>query len=76
MHIEWLGDEAVVLDPKRNQLHYLNPPAALVYALILEHGYRSGLEHLLRSRPDGSQLQEELPDLLEKMLEQGLLVDE
>ena len=35
-HVEWIDDEAVVLDPSTEELHYLNGPAALVYALILE----------------------------------------
>ena len=73
IHVEWIDDEAVVLDQETNRLHYLNPPAALLYALILEHGYESALEEL-KGRADGS-IDDDLPALLESMIERGLLVE-
>lgn len=74
MHVEWVDNEAVVLDPESGQLHYLNPPAALFYALVLEHGYEAGLEELKRTVPESSD-GDELSVLLDQMLERGLLLD-
>ena len=74
MHIEWVEDEAVVLDPETSRLHYLNPPAAYAYALILEHGYEVGLREMKKSvHHDG--VDEELEQLVTNMVEIGLLVD-
>jgi hypothetical protein len=74
IHVEWIDDEAVVLDSGTHRLHYLNPPAALLYALILEHGYEPALQEL-RGRA-GSSIDDDLPALLENMVERGLLVDD
>lgn len=76
LHVEWVDDEAVVLDTTSSQLHYLNPPAALVYALILEHGYESALEELRRTRGGNPQMNEELDTLLKDMTSKGILVDD
>lgn len=46
MIVEWVEDEAVVLNSRTGELHYLNPPAALVYAYLLEFGYTEGLAQL------------------------------
>jgi hypothetical protein len=75
MHIEWVDSEAVVLDPETNRLHYLNPPAALLYALILEHGFDQAIEEI-KSYPSETDKTEELPRVLERMVEAGLLIDE
>ena len=74
-HVEWVGDEAVVLDKASGDLHYLNPPAALVYALIQEHGYDAGLAELRRLHGGSPTLDEDLPGLLEDMVARGLLVE-
>ena len=75
MHVEWVDDEAVVLNPETSRLHYLNPPAALLYALILEHGYESALAEVARL-PKETDVDKELPGLVEKMLEAGLLIND
>ena len=72
-HVEWVEQEAVVLDPESGLLHYLNPTAALVYALILEHGFDDAMQELERTYADNPGMKEELPALLEEMVEQGLL---
>jgi hypothetical protein len=75
VHVEWVGDEAVVLDPKSGQLHYLNPPAALVFALITEMGYHGALEQLNRSHGHVSELLGDVQRLVHDLQEKGLLVD-
>jgi hypothetical protein len=75
MHVEWVDDEAVVLDPESGQLHYLNPPAALVYAFIQEHGYEAGLAELDKLHGKDPGFAEQLPALLEDMVNKGLLVE-
>lgn len=76
IYVEWVDDEAVALDTATNRLHYLNPPAALVYALILEHGYEEALRRLQPVVENGEADDGELPDLLKNMAEVGLLVEE
>ena len=76
IYVEWVDDEAVALDMETNRLHYLNPPAALVYALILEHGYEEGLKQLRPVVEAGGVDDGELPDLLESMAQVGLLIEE
>ena len=76
IYVEWVDDEAVALDTETNRLHYLNPPAALVYALILEHGYEEALKRLRPVVENGGTDESELPDLLENMAQAGLLVEE
>jgi hypothetical protein len=76
LHVEWVDEEAVVLHPETGELHYLNPSAALVYALIQEFGYERGLEELIRSHPDAASDQEGLQRLIADMLERGLLVND
>ncbi|MDQ3987251.1 MAG: hypothetical protein M3280_12245 [Actinomycetota bacterium] len=74
MHVEWVDDEAVVLDTESSRLHYLNAPAALVYAMILEYGYAEAVRRI-RELPSETDISAELPVLLEDMVEKGLLVD-
>ena len=73
VHVEWVGGEAVVLDRDTGDLHYLNPPAALAWALIQEHGFEGGVEELRRTYPDAPG--EDLDGLIEDMIERGLLVE-
>ena len=74
-HVEWIDDEAVVLDPSTEELHYLNGPAALLYALILEHGFDRGLEELRGIYGAESEVEEGIAECLEGLADKGLLVD-
>lgn len=75
-HVEWVDEEAVVLDSVTGDLHYLNAPAAKVYAFIGEYGYDKGLEELERAHGTEPNFKEQLQDVLNDMVEKGLLVDE
>lgn len=73
-HVEWVDDEAVVLDPETGKIHYLNTSAALLYALILEHGYEAARAEL--SATYGIEAPpEEIEATVGDMVERGLLVD-
>jgi hypothetical protein len=74
LHVEWIEDEAVVLDTATEQFHYLNPPAALLYALILEHGFEHGLEELRRIYGGERDIHEDVTQCLESLAERGILV--
>lgn len=76
MFVEWVDNEAVVLDPESGQVHYLNPSAAIVYASILEHGFEPAMSDLERRHGDAEGFAEELPVLLEELKEKGLLLDD
>ncbi|HVM35200.1 MAG TPA: hypothetical protein VM784_07650 [Actinomycetota bacterium] len=76
LHVEWIEDEAIVLDTHSGELHYLNPPAALVYALIAESGYPNTLQALERHRADLYALHDALDELIEGMVDKGLLLDD
>ncbi|MFN2489078.1 MAG: PqqD family peptide modification chaperone [Actinomycetota bacterium] len=76
MQVEWVEDEAVVLDPNSRQLHYLNSAAALVYALIQEFGFEEAMHQLEHRYEPDSELREGLPQLLDDMAERGLLIDD
>jgi hypothetical protein len=75
-HVEWVDEEAVVLDTETGNLHYLNGPAAKVYAFIAEYGYEQGLAELGKEHADTPNFKEELDDVLNDMVEKGLLVDD
>jgi hypothetical protein len=75
-HVEWVDEEAVVLDSDTGDLHYLNGPAAKVYALIGEYGYDKGLQELQKLHGQQPNFQAELDDVLKDMVEKGLLVDD
>ena len=75
LHVEWVGDEAVVLDIATKELHYLNPTAAVVFALIEEKGYADALSEL-EGRFKGQAIQGDVESLVGDMVERGLLVDE
>jgi hypothetical protein len=74
MHVEWVDDEAVVLDSETKALHYLNPPAALLYALIQELGYEGAVTELRRRYEGSEDLEEELAAALDEMIARKLLV--
>lgn len=74
MHIEWVEEEAVVLDPETGHLHYLNPSAAYVYALICEYGFEDASQQIESQFEDGTPMRRELPALLRDMRSKGLLV--
>lgn len=75
-HVEWVGEEAVVLNPATGELHYLNPPAALTYALILEHGYKGALQQLRRSHGVRRWRDRSLKLYIQGLVEKGLLIDD
>jgi hypothetical protein len=75
LHVEWVGDEAVVLDTDTKELHYLNTPAAIAFALIEEKGYPEALAQL-RARFTGETIDEDVEKLVAEMVERGLLVDD
>lgn len=74
LHVEWVQDEAVVLNRGSGELHYLNTSAALVLAAISEYGFDEGLAYVKSTQTDS--LEDELPSLVEMMLEKGILIDE
>ena len=75
IRVEWIDDEAVALNPETSELHYLNAPAALAYALILEMGHDAAMAEL-RSRFALDDIsQEELRQLTGELLDKGLLID-
>ena len=76
LHVEWVEQEAVVLDPVSGQMHYLNPPAAYVYALIQEYGYQEAMTRLEQDFEESSAIRRDLTTLLEDMVAKGLLVDQ
>jgi hypothetical protein len=73
-HVEWVDQEAVVLDTESREIHYLNPPAAVAYALILEHGYDEAMAQLKQSFGTESDFEKEVAALVDEMVERGLLV--
>ena len=75
MHVEWVDDEAVVLDEEDRQLHYLNSSAAYFFALVLEHGYDRALQTLRDGHAGNAELEGDLEALIEVMTDQGLLID-
>ncbi len=76
MYVEWVEGEAVVLNRDSGELHYLNGPAALVFALIQEHGYEGALREVYERFGTADGMREELDELIKDMLEKQILVDE
>ncbi len=74
-HVEWVDHEAVVLDTESREIHYLNPPAAVAYALILEHGFDEALERLKHSFGTETDFDKDVAALVDDMVEMGLLVE-
>lgn len=75
MYVEWVEGEAVVLNRESGELHYLNGPAALVFALIQEHGYDGAMRELYERFGAADGMKEELDGLIKDMLEKHILVD-
>jgi hypothetical protein len=76
MYVEWVEGEAVVLNRTSGELHYLNGPAALVFALIQEHGYEGAMRELFERFGTADGMKEELDGLIKDMLEKEILVDD
>lgn len=72
-HVEWVDDEAVVLDQATGEIHYLNPSAALLYGLILEHGIEAAIQQVEKTHIDSDEQREELSVFMEQLVELGLL---
>lgn len=62
----------MVLEQASGQLHYLNPPAALLLALIEEEGYDSAVESLTERFGD---ISKDIEGITSDMLAKGILVD-
>ena len=74
IHVEWVDDEAVVLNEKTSELHYLNPESALVYALLLEFGMPRALEEASRRMETSTeQVHAYVHDLIETFVAKGIL---
>lgn len=76
MHVEWVDLEAVILDPRTERLHYLNPTAALLFGLIQEFGYDDAIEQMHNRFGSVEDLDQTLADAVGLMLEEGLLEDD
>ena len=74
--MEWVEDEAVVLHAESGELHYLNRAAALVYALILEHGFDEGMAQADRQFGSDPGYVADRDGLIADMVERGLLLDD
>ena len=76
IHVQWVDQEAVVLNEDTSEVHYLNPPAALIYALVLEYGMPGALRHAYQ-RMDGSEKEVAIAvqDLVRSLLDKGLLAE-
>jgi hypothetical protein len=72
LHIEWVEDEAVVMDEQGN-IHYLNQAAAVMFAHVLEFGYAQGRARLQKEYADRPDFEAELDTAVEDMLRRGLL---
>ena len=75
IHIEWIDQEAVVLDEETGQLHYLNTSAALSLALVLEHGKEGALSALLRDQEDNSSITDEFTRVIDDLMQKNILTD-
>ena len=76
LHVEWVDNEAVVLDERDTQLHYLNSSAATVFALIAELGFDEAVASLRESYGETPFENGEFAELVSQMVEKGLLVDD
>jgi hypothetical protein len=75
-YVEWIADEAIVLEPDTGRLHYLNAPAALMYGLIAEFGYAAAVVEFKHRTKSASGADEALAELVAAMLEKRLAVDD
>ena len=76
LHVEWVGDEAVVLDTDTGRIHYLNSSAALTYALIMEMGLKPAVRHLRRTKRVSWGNRKELKALIVDLQARGLLTED
>lgn len=76
MYVEWVEGEAVVLNRESGELHYLNGTAAVVFALVQEHGFEGGLSEVRERFGSTEQIEGDLADLVSDMKEKGILVDD
>ena len=74
LHVEWVENEAVILDPRTKQLHYLTPPAAVAFALIGELGYDAGITELRKRHGNAPAFEDDLDALLRNFTSRGLLI--
>ena len=72
-HVEWVENEAVALDPETGHVHYLNPPAAVVYAMIQEYGFDEAMKQIEAEYEPDSGIRTGLDGLLSEMVAKGLL---
>ncbi len=72
---ETIDDELVLVDLQTNRVYTLNETGARIWELICAGADRRRLEDALRAEFDVSpaQLQEELEELLQSLLDEGLL---
>lgn len=75
MYVEWVEGEAVVLNRESGELHYLNGTAALVFALIQEHGYDGAMKEVRERFGSTEKVEGDLKELVSDMKEKGILVD-
>lgn len=77
VHVQWVEDEAVVLNARTGELHYLNPPSALIYALVLEFGMPKALEQAI-ARTEGreDEVEQEFQRLVRTFEEKGILAED
>lgn len=73
VHIQWIGDEAVVLDEDSGQLHYLNSTAAVILAMLLEHGEEKTAGMLAEAYEGAHPNEEDLTEVLADLREKGVV---
>ena len=76
LHVEWVEDEAIVLDQEGQQLHYLNPTAAVFFALVQEVGFAAAQEQMRQRFGAAATNDGSLDGLVEEMVAKKLLIDE
>ena len=75
IHVEWVEDEAVVLNEQKKEMHYLNSSSALIYALVLEYGMpRARDEALQRLQGPERQVHNDFDLALDMLVDKGILV--
>lgn len=76
IHVQWVEQEAVVLNEETGEVHYLNPQSALIYALVLEYGMPAAVTHarVHIDAPD-AQVTEDVQRVIRTLIEKGLLAE-
>ena len=76
IHVQWVEHEAVVLNERTGEVHYLNPQSALIYALLLEYGMPLAAEQAVeRLNGPPEEISPEVDRLLSELVERGLLTE-